>query len=283
MQQSPQQQIESIVRSLEEKGIPAAHCRGGHGTPLPPHPEAVSDLAIAVMKRFPKGGTFLDAALTYLPQEDWPALVQHALDALDALDESADKSFNAAGSVIAYASLQCPSALHAHLSRIFLVRPNERCYYERFPWRESGDLHFDYLRGVIDTTGSTDDARTRAWTNMCETRHAKVIECALYCVDLPGLAPSGWPQEDWVKATLHHVGFHHEDQALQRICPDALYKSSDAVFRFVLAEPQSRPPWLARIHPTWKGVGVNADCPIRRYQHEPMLCMRREAAPIACP
>lgn len=247
MPPSPQQQIEAIVRSLEQKGIPAAPVVEATALATS-HPEAVSDLAITVMRRFPKGGTFLDGALTYLPQENWPALVQHALDALDALDKSADKSFNAAGSVIAYASLQFPSALHDHLTRIFLVRPNERCTYERFPWRESGDLHFDFLRGVIESTAATDDARSRAWAAMLQTRHAKVIEYAISCAELPGICPTGWRGE-WVKANLHLVGFHHEGHSLQRTCPDALYhlQFSDSHF-----EGQSRPPWLARIHPTWK-------------------------------
>lgn len=247
MEQSPQKQIELIVRSLEEKGIPAAPVVEATALATS-HPDAVSDLAIAVMKRFPKGGTFLDAALSYLPQEDWPALVQHALDYLDVFDESVDRSYNAVGSVVAYASLQSPSALHPHLSRIFLARPNERCYYERFPWRESGNLNFDYLRGVVESTASTDDARSRAWAAMLQTRHAKVIEYAISCADLPGIRPTGW-RGDWVNANLHLVGFHQEGHVLQRICPDALYhlQFSDSFF-----ERQSRPPWLARIHPTWR-------------------------------
>ncbi len=245
MVQSPQQQIEAIVRSLEQKGIPAAPVVEATALATS-HPEAISDLAISVMRRFPKGGTFLDGALSYLPQRDWPTLVQHALNTLD---ESAEKSYTAAESVIAYASLQSPSALHPHLDRIFVVRPNERCYYERFPWRESGDLHFDYLRGVIESTASTEDARRRAWTDMCETRHAKVMEFALSCADLPGLAPSGWRQGQWVSATLHLVGFDSDGHSLQRTCPNALYhlQFSDSYF-----EAQSRPPWLARIHPSWK-------------------------------
>jgi hypothetical protein len=246
IEQSPQQQTESILRSLEEKGIPAAPVAEATTLAIS-HPEAVSALAIAVMRRFPKGGTFLDAALSYLPEKDWPALVQHALVSLD---ESAEKSFSAVGSIVAYASLQSPKALHPHLSHIFLVRPNEGCYYERFPWRESGDLHFDYLRSVIESTSSTDDARTRAWTNMCETRHARVMQYALSCADLPGLSPSGWgPQKEWVMASLHLIGFHHDGHSLQRTCRDALFhfRFSDAYF-----DLKSRPPWLARIHPTWK-------------------------------
>src|SRR5487761_2671381 len=105
VESSPQQQIESIVRSLEEKGVPAAPVVEATALATS-HPEAITDLALAVMRRFPEGGTFLDAALSYLPQEKWPALVPQALDALDG---AAEKSFGAAGAVIAYASLQCPT------------------------------------------------------------------------------------------------------------------------------------------------------------------------------
>lgn len=61
MSLSPQQQIESIVRSLEEKGVPAVPVVEATNLATS-HPEAVSDLAIEVMRRFPKGGTFLDWA-----------------------------------------------------------------------------------------------------------------------------------------------------------------------------------------------------------------------------
>ncbi len=112
MSQSPQQQVEAIVRSLEEKGVPAAPVVETTALATS-HPEAVSDLAVAVMRRFPKGGTFLDGAFSYLPQERWPELVRVALDTLE---RSGGKNA-AAASVIEYASLQCPPALHPHLDR----------------------------------------------------------------------------------------------------------------------------------------------------------------------
>ena len=50
MQQSPKEQIEFIVRSLEEKGIPAALVIEATALATS-HPEAISALAIAVMVR----------------------------------------------------------------------------------------------------------------------------------------------------------------------------------------------------------------------------------------
>jgi hypothetical protein len=242
MEQSPQQQIEFIIKSLEEKGVPAAPVVEATALATS-YPDAVSDLAIAVMLRFPKGGTFLDGAFSYMPQERWPELVRVALDTL----EQSKRKNDAAASVIEYASLQCRSALHPHLDRIFLIRPNVRCYYERYPWRESADLHFGFLQNVIENTSSTADDRRRAWTNLCETRHTKVIEYAISCADF--VSPSDWACEAWVQAHLHLVGFHRENNSLLRICPNSLYHLQ---FPAAFFEPHSRPPWLARIHPTWK-------------------------------
>jgi len=183
--------------------------------------------------------------LSYLPQNDWDSLVRHALDAL----ERATGKNRAAESVIAYASLQAPSALHLYLTRIFLVRPNAGSYYESYPWRESGDQHLDYLRNVVESTRSDDEARRRALRAILETRQPSVIEYALSRGELEKVAPARWAREKWVEAHLDLIGFSQVDHSLQRICPDALYHLQ---FPDEFFEPQSRPPWLARIHPTWK-------------------------------
>ncbi len=81
METSPREQIEFIVSKLEAKGVPAAPVVESLALATS-HPEAVYNLAISVMKRFPKGGTFLDAALSYLPETLWPRLVERALKAL---------------------------------------------------------------------------------------------------------------------------------------------------------------------------------------------------------
>ena len=82
MEDSAQQQIELIVRSLEERGVSAAPV--GEAIALATsHPETVHELALAVMERFPKGGTFLDAALSYVPEGSWPDLAKRALNRLE--------------------------------------------------------------------------------------------------------------------------------------------------------------------------------------------------------
>jgi hypothetical protein len=66
---------------------------------------------------------------------------------------------------------------------------------------------------------------------------------------LPGLqANTQKPGAGWVQAMLLRVSFHQPNQSLERLTPWAVYhlQFPDAFF-----DGQSRPPWLARVHPTW--------------------------------
>jgi hypothetical protein len=243
MSRSLQQQIESIVGSLEKEGVRAAPVEETIDLALA-HPDAVSDLALAVMYRFPEGGTFLDGAFSYMPQERWPQLIKVALDTLGKTPQIKNE---AAESVIGYASLQCPPALHPHLDRIFSARPNAGTYYEFYPWRESGDQHFDFLQNVLEASDVSTDERKRAWTSMFQTRRTTVIDYAISHANI--VSPPDWAEEAWLQAHLHLVGFHRGSDSLRRICPDALYHLQ---FGEQFFEPQTRPPWLKRIHPTWK-------------------------------
>lgn len=104
------------------------------------HPEAVADLADAVMERIPKDGTFLDAALLFLPENRWSEVVQNAVTRL-----TTDAKNDAAESVIAYASLHCPSAVHPFLADLFTIQERYRPYYGIYAWREAGDEAIDFL------------------------------------------------------------------------------------------------------------------------------------------
>jgi hypothetical protein len=242
-------QVELIVRKLEEE-----EAEGGRANPVEDaislatsHPEALAELAVAVMRRFPKGGIFLTAALSFLPEGDWPGLIGLALDAFEenpgAADDILGRERCAAENVLAVAGLQCPSALHPHLGRIFALRPNEGSRYELYPWRESGDLHVPFLRGVIDQPGSGDDERHRAWEALLETRRPAAIDVALSRVGSVTIADPTQSLEEWVTTRLHGVGFHIDGTALRRICPGTV--------RHLLFDDTFR-PFEAGEHPTWR-------------------------------
>lgn len=243
MTPSVEQQIESIVGSLEEQGQRAAPVAATLAL-ADSHPEAVYDLANAVMQRFPKGGTFLDAALSFLPAKLWPEIVERAIETL----EVGDGENEAADSIIAYASLQQPAALHPHLTRIFAARPNGGAYYESYPWRESGEQHFAFLRSIVETSDSDDD-RLRAWEAMIETRQPSAVEFAISNASRVRPVDHHLEADEWLSCHLQLVGYDDRNGTLSRTCSDQLFHIQFPESYF---EDESRPPWLERAHPTWK-------------------------------
>lgn len=272
---SPDKQIESIVSDLERRGPAAAPIEAAMELAAN-HPEAIRDLAVAVMGRFPKGGTFLDGALSYLPEKHWPPLIKQALDFI----EESSVENEAATSVIEYASLQATAALNSHLSRIFALRPNVGTLYEFTPWRAAENTNVNFLKDVIESESSGDEDRKRAWRAMIETRNPAAIEYALFESGDLKTANEGWSEQDWIKAHLDLAGLQLQGRTLHRLCPDALFHIH---FPLSFFEGQSRPPWLARIHPTWKlpsddrslefGGMTDSDCSLCGEKVHRLLCL----------
>lgn len=88
-------------------------------------PFDIVHIARLIMDRFPHGGTFFDAALSFLPLSDWPLIVQ---EAIIALHQNADNE--AAHSILEYASLQCPSALTPYTTEI--MKLSKKLYIPEF-------------------------------------------------------------------------------------------------------------------------------------------------------
>lgn len=76
-------------------------------------PSALVDFTSLVMENYPKGGTFFDAALSFLPLEDWPAVVHQAMVRL-----RSDPANKAAESILEYANQQCPATLQPYTEEI---------------------------------------------------------------------------------------------------------------------------------------------------------------------
>ena len=234
--------VELIIRSLLDRGVRAAPIQEAMSL-ASANPEAVEALAVASIERFPKGGTFLDATLSYLPENRWDALVRFALDALERQGEN-----EAACSVIAYASLQASPSLHPHLDRIFRLRPNDRSYYENYPWRESGTSHFRFLCGAVEQRRSEPERSDRAWRSLLQTRHPDVLAYALNNVEAVRATSPGLSIAETIQAHLHLVGYHQNDLKLRKLCSESQFH---LIFPESYFEGESRPQWLARVHPTW--------------------------------
>src|SRR5215469_1608339 len=76
--------------------------------------DGITGFIEAVIQETPNCHTYTDAALSFLPLEDWPQVVQIAVNAL-----LQDKTNKAAQSVERCATRQCPGALHPYLKQLF--------------------------------------------------------------------------------------------------------------------------------------------------------------------
>ncbi|WP_145944190.1 hypothetical protein [Fuerstiella marisgermanici] len=207
------------------------------------YPDAVADLAIAVVAKYPKGGTFLDAALSFLPEGKWRCLVENALNILEE-----DNDNNAAESVIAYASLQNPKAIHPYLESVFSIRPNGSSYYSAYPWRDSGSQHFSFLKGVFENAESADQ-KMAAWEAMIHSRYLLAVDFARQ--NLRSVMPSdtGRTLEDWLNCWLHQIGLEYSEEGYTRLCNQNPYH---IVFPDSFFAADSTPAWLVEQHPTWR-------------------------------
>ena len=201
------------------------------------HPEMLVSFMNAVVTELPQGGTYHDAAFSFLPLEDFPKIVDHAL-----VEFARNKQNEAAEAVISYCALQCVSALHPHLAAIFTLGINEKSYYGQWPWREAGIEALNFLRPIIEDSEQPEDARVNAWIAAMETRQPALLEYArsvFTTLPLPRELPTYFQE----------VGYE-----LTSSQPQALYPRTVLHLQFSADyfNNLTRPAWLQKtLHPTW--------------------------------
>lgn len=79
-------------------------------------PSSLVAFASLVMEACPKGGTFFDTALSFLPLDNWPTLIDQAMKTL-----RADPANRAAQRILEYANLQCSANLQAYAEEITAI------------------------------------------------------------------------------------------------------------------------------------------------------------------
>jgi hypothetical protein len=211
-----------------------------HGTP-----GQLPSLVRAIVEQLPTSGTFLDAALSFLPLKDWQEIVDLSIGIL-----KSSKTNESAESVVAYASLQCPETLHGWLDQLLFIRPNEGTYYEAWPWRKSGTIHMNRLLQTINESRDK-DMWIEAWQRGLETRDGITVKAMVESMASAGYgshqAKSGTSGRFDINDYLRVVGIEELDGKLRRL-------ASSAGFHFVFPAGyvEEDRPWLKPIrHPTW--------------------------------
>lgn len=165
----------ALLDEFARDGWTAAFVAGFHAL-LDEARDEVSALVVEGLDRGLANAHFLGEAVSYLPPDAVPAVVERALAA-----HARDPEDETAADVVAHVALEFPRLLHPHLARLFEQGVNAEAYYSDHPWRESGDLHHPYLLRVIRAGG---EGAREALNCLLETRTPAAFETLLRHPDL---------------------------------------------------------------------------------------------------
>ena len=114
------------------------------------HPEKILPESLVVLKE-PEGarGDAVSGTLDYLPDRDWPRLVEAALTAF-----AQDPANQVSRRILSAAYFQAPEAFHPHLSRIFFEMEPFLKSFSPGVWRGSGDSSLTFLQPVLGNFNS---------------------------------------------------------------------------------------------------------------------------------
>ncbi|HEY7640202.1 MAG TPA: hypothetical protein VH814_10790 [Steroidobacteraceae bacterium] len=201
--------------------------------------DAITEFVSAALDSEPSGGTFVDAALSYVAESDFAGLVKDSITRL-----RSDAANEAAESVIAYASLQLPHTLQPHLQQLFALRPNRQTYFENWPWRVAGELDIAFLSREVRS--ASDDIREKALDCLIEARRDDAFRTAIDAAKGMGLAGE-------VSTFLDAAGFDSQLRPrYERSCKHIVFPPGYFI--------EQRPPWASReAHPTWRLEGPDTE------------------------
>lgn len=222
-----------LARSVWELGLKAEPWREIRAMVLEERAE-IAPLVELLLQRPPRNCVFLDAALSFLPEGDWPHVVRQAIRALQAAPSN-----RAAESVVRYASLQAPRTLEPHLEALFAVSEYFKSYDGPYAWRAAGNPAIDFLETRL-RSGRGDEAK-RAYRCLLEIRTPRAIDLALAAAPRPG-------REDVPdRRYLQEVG-------LELVGRDLRFLYRPEPLHLLFAPAYLDPPpdhTLKDLHPTW--------------------------------
>jgi hypothetical protein len=200
------------------------------------NPEYVKELLLYLMHNYPNSSTLFRDLFSYLPDDEYPDVIESALTIL-----REDRHHEAAQTAIAWASLQALPALHPHLDALYHLAPNERSYFSDYPWRESGLQHVDFLSRIAADRTMTKDERVKACKRLLETRQPEAMSFVLAWADDLGLD---------AELHLYGVGYEWNDTGFRRLY---FPESSHLIFPLDYRTYIEHPYWVQKTHhPTWR-------------------------------
>jgi uncharacterized protein (TIGR02996 family) len=207
-------------------------------------PHGIRPLSAALIDANVRSYFWHRGLLSYLPEGDWPALVEHALAAL-----AGNGQRELPVDVLEEASRQCPAALHPHLDTLFTGN-FLALRYQNHPWRNSGQRHSSFLSRIVEDNTAQPHQRLRAFECLLETRDPAAVAFALSRAEMvhADAAATGHSFDRWRNVYLAEVGMVHEAGQLRRVHGERVLH---LVFPPEYLGIDNVRGWR-QIHPTWR-------------------------------
>lgn len=139
------------------------------------HPDQLLPFLKLCISEIPEGGTFVDAAFSFLTKEEFKEIIEISLE------YSIQNNWSEITvSVIDYASLQFPELLSPHFEK--LLKSRDSSYYDRWVWRNAGDSEIEMLCNLINSSDL--DIVHYAWDCLVNIRNRKAIKKASELFDV---------------------------------------------------------------------------------------------------
>jgi hypothetical protein len=209
--------------------------------------EQALPLALMIIERVPKGGTFFDLLLSHLTETEFGKAIEVAVERLGS------GPAEVLNSVFAYGALQFPGLLTPHLRALFTYCPNAGTYYEQWPWRGADEAEIRRLQEIV-TIGADPADGQKAWNCLVETRRP---DCLKFVAEH---LPPGFDDGNDFAASARSAGFDTECWPPRKLHSEASYH---LIFPVDYFDDSRLPAWIAHsTHPSWtlKGItGSRAD------------------------
>jgi len=195
------------------------------------------DLILLCLQEVPDGGTFIDAAFSFLTESEFQKAIDEAIIVLRENTES-----EMANSVIAYACLQFPQLLKPYLTEFLEIQPNQGSYYDNWVWRDGGEKEVQFLCEHIEKSNL--EKRYIAWECLVNIRNKQAI------LKASQLFNKGCRRKD-IGFDIYSMlsGFEVKGDSVTQLYFD---NTRHIVFPESFFENQDKPVWLSNLnHPTW--------------------------------
>lgn len=192
------------------------------------HSHSICTILLAFMENYKEtlAHLYLNVLVNFMPLDDFPQVIQQALVHISANKPNFGnpERHDVAEAILYIIALEAPQQLHPYLQALFDLDINNHATYGAYPWRESGQLHYDFLAGLLQDYHQSKSCQGRAAQALLESRHPQallVVRKWIKKVDPSLFHEVGYEEKNGQLIPLYH------ENPLHLVFPDAYWLSRE--------------------------------------------------------